>query len=124
MKAKYVQKGDAVDFIPVADMVAGDIVRLGNLIGITKIPVKAGCLGTLAISGIFDIAKPQGVSFHTGANVFWDTANGTVAASGVFLGIAVREAQYAQDHVQVLLNYTGNLPQNQSADGDAEWLPL
>ena len=47
MKAKYIQKGDAVDYIPNQDMDAGEIVCLGDLIGITRIPIKAGTLGTL-----------------------------------------------------------------------------
>ncbi len=124
MKAKYIQKGDSVDFVATRNMEAGEIIRLGNLIGITKIPVQAGALGTLAVSGIFDIYKQVGISFPAGSNVFWDTKSGSASAAGVFLGIAVREAPYIQKTVQILLNYTGNLPQNQSADGDAEWLPL
>ncbi len=125
MKAKYIQKGDSVDFIPSIDMDAGEIVRLGNLIGITKTPIKAGTLGTLAVSGIFDVLKTAGISFTAGGNVFWNSEAGTAAADGIFLGIAVREAQANQEHVQVLLNYSGNLPENQSAaDGDAEWQPL
>ncbi len=129
MKAKYIQKGDSVDFIPSADMDAGEIVRLGNLIGITKTPIKAGTLGTLAVSGIFDIHKQSGISFSAGSNVFWNSEAGTAAADsiflGIFLGIAVREAQATQEHVQVLLNYSGNLPETQSTGtGDAEWQPL
>ncbi len=125
MKAKYIQKGDSVDFTPSVDMDAGEIVRLGNLIGITKTPVKAGTLGTLAVSGIFDVQKSAGISFTAGSNIFWNSEAGTAAADGIFLGIAVRETQIAQEHVQVLLNYSGNLPGTQSAaDGDAEWQPL
>ena len=63
MKAKYIQKGDAVDYIPNQDMDAGEIVCLGNLIGITRIPIKAGTLGTLTLSGVFDIIKQAGVTF-------------------------------------------------------------
>ena len=49
MKAKFIQKGDAVDICPTADLEAGEIVRLGNLIGITRLPIKAGELGTLSL---------------------------------------------------------------------------
>ncbi len=125
MKAKYIQKGDSIDFSPSMDMDAGEIVRLGNLIGITKAPVKAGTLGTLAVSGIFDVQKSAGIPFLAGCNVFWDSESETAAADGIFLGLAVREAQASQGHVQILLNYSGNLPKNQTtADGDAEWQPL
>ncbi len=124
MKAKYIQKGDSVDFVATRDMDAGEIIRLGNLIGITKIPVQAGALGTLAVSGIFDVYKQTDIAFSIGANVFWNTKNGSASSDGVFLGIAVQDAPYNQEHVQILLNYTGNLQKNQSADGETEWLPL
>lgn len=121
MKAKYVQKGDAVDFVPNVDLDAGEIVRLGNLIGITRLPVKAGTLGTLALAGVFDIEKPAGITFPQGNNVFW---NGQAAHSGFLLGIAIQNASAESDYVRILLNSTANSQNGPSSGVDAEWQPL
>ena len=121
MKAKYVQKGDAVDFMPTVDLDAGEIVRLGNLIGITRIPVKAGTLGTLALSGVFDVAKSAGITFSQGSNVFW---NGQAAHDGALLGIAIQNATAESNHVRILLNSTANSQIQNSSGVDAQWQPL
>ncbi len=66
MNAKFIQRGDSIDFIPSKDMDAGEIIQHGNLVGITKTPVKAGELGSLAVTGIFAIAKNSGIAFSLG----------------------------------------------------------
>lgn len=121
MKAKYIQRGDAIDFIPSVDIAAGEIVRLGNLIGITRLSVKAGTLGTLTLSGVFDIIKPFGLTFTQGSDVFW---NGNADHSGVLLGIALQNANAESDHVRILLNSTANSQNGSSSGVDAEWQPL
>jgi len=120
MKAKYVQRGDSVDFIPSDDLDAGEIVRLGNLIGITRIPVKRGSLGALTLNGIFDIRKPRGLSFPLGSHVFWDSETSSASDSGgILLGIAVMSAAGDAETVRVLLNSKLNDEEN-----EATWLPL
>ena len=121
MKAKYVQRGDSVDFRPDADMEAGEIVRLGNLIGITKIPIQAGALGAVSVTGVFDVVKPSGITFFIGESVYW--ANGSASKTGTFLGMAIAPAGTAADTVRTLLNCNAN-QESSSSGTDAEWLPL
>ena len=52
MNARYVQRGDAIDYIPDADVAAGDVVQLGRLVGVAKLDIKAGALGALALTGV------------------------------------------------------------------------
>ena len=113
MKAKFIQKGDAVDICPTADLEAGEIVRLGNLIGITRLPIKAGALGTITLTGVFELTKSQTVSFQAGDNVFWDPQNATPAKSGILLGIALSETATT---IRVLLNCSAN---ETTASGEA-----
>lgn len=124
MKARYVQRGDAVDFIPSVDLEAGEIVRLGNLIGVTKISVKAGTRGTLALAGIFDVLKPAGMTFTAGSSVYWDSSLGAANKNGVLIGIAVQYAAAKSEIVQVLLNYSTQNQNGSSSGVEAEWLPL
>ena len=43
MKARYVQRGDAIDYTPMEDVAAGDVVVLsGKLVGVAKLDIKAG----------------------------------------------------------------------------------
>ena len=121
MKARYIQRGDSIDIIAVNDLNAGEIVHLGNLIGVTRLPIKAGMLGTLALSGVFDVVKPTGISFNQGSNVFW---NGQAAHSGFLLGIAIQNATAESDHVRILLNSTANAKNENSSGVDAEWQTL
>lgn len=121
MKARYVQKGDSVDFIPNTDLEAGEIVRLGSLIGVTRIPVKAGTLGTLTLAGVFDVVKPAGITFAQGGNVYW---NGHAAHDGALLGTAVQNASAESGCVRILLNCTANAQNNSSSGVNAEWQVL
>ena len=34
MKARYIQRGDSIDYTPAEAVAAGDIVKLGNLVGV------------------------------------------------------------------------------------------
>ena len=64
MKARYVQRGDAIDYTPMEDVAAGDVVVLsGKLVGVAKLDIKAGELGALALVGVYEFAKAEGIAF-------------------------------------------------------------
>ena len=49
MDARSVQRGDAIDYTPMADVAAGDVVVLANkLVGVAKLDIKVAELGALA----------------------------------------------------------------------------
>lgn len=107
MKARYVQRSDSVDFIPEKDISAGEIVRLGNLIGVVKLPVAAGSLGSLALTGIFDIMKSGSESFSAGECVYCNP-DGKIGKKGILLGTAVQASPANTDSVRILLNCDAN----------------
>ena len=80
MKARYVQRGESIDFTPTSDVAAGDIVRLGSLVGVAKLDIKAGELGALALCGVYEIAT-NGSAIAVGAVVSVDPATGKVCAA-------------------------------------------
>ena len=121
--ARFVQRAETVDFIPGRDIASGEVIRLGKLIGVTKLPIKAGELGTLSISGVFDLDKPSGICFSAGSTVYWDSENGCVETAGdILLGIAIRRASETSDTVRILLNNSCN--QTAVSDDDPEWQTL
>ena len=70
MDARYVQRGDAIDHTPAADVAAGDIVIQSKLVGVAKLDIKAGELGALALAGVYEVAKASGTAFAAGAEDF------------------------------------------------------
>ena len=94
MDARYVQRGDAIDHTPTADVAAGDVVVLsGKLVGVAKLDIKAGELGALALTGVYEVAKAEGVAFAQGTEVGWSESEKKAVAAGasgsVKLGHAV-----------------------------------
>ncbi len=108
MKARYVQRGESIDYTPSADVAAGDIVKLGKLIGIAKLDIKNGELGALALVGVYEIPKIGLAEFAPGATVAYDFENGfatTAEASpeATPIGYAVAAAARADANVLVRL---------------------
>jgi predicted RecA/RadA family phage recombinase len=106
MGAKYVQTGHSVDYTPVADVKAGDVVVQSDLVGVAKLDIKAGTLGALAVTGVFEFPKATGPgsAIAAGAKVWWDTTvkqATTVALTQGYLGKAVKAASDADATVRV-----------------------
>lgn len=82
-EAVFVQAGDAIDYTPVADVAPGDVIVLGDLIGIARVAIPAETLGALAVVGVFAVAKGvgAGVTFSTGGLVYWDDTNKLAVAT-------------------------------------------
>ena len=107
MDARYVQRGDAIDHTPEADVAAGDVVVLGKLVGVAKLDIKAGELGALALTGIYEVSKASGTAFAAGAEVGWSPSTKKAVAAGasgsVKLGHAVAAADAGDAFVYVRL---------------------
>ncbi len=106
MKARYIQRGESIDYTPEADVAAGDIVKVGALTGVAKLDIKAGELGALALVGVYEIAT-GGAAVAAGSKVHIVPATGTVCAEGaagaVALGYAVSSAAASDATVAVRL---------------------
>ncbi len=109
IQAQFVQRGEAIDYTPGADVAAGDVVVQGDLVGVTKRDIKANVLGALAVTGVFDFTKATGggTAITAGALVYWaDGANQatTTSAGNKLLGKCVKAAADADATVRVRLN--------------------
>ena len=108
MKAVYVQRGNEIDHVPTADVTAGDVVAIGpDLLGMAKLDIKTGELGSLSLVGVFDMPKETGGGkiIEVGGNVYWDAANQIVTTdnSKQFLGKAIAAAGENDETVRVRL---------------------
>lgn len=76
-QAPFIHHGDAIDYTPVADVAAGDVIVAGDLVAVAKRDIKAGVQGALAVVGVFAFPKESGggVTFSFGDLAYWDAAN-------------------------------------------------
>ncbi len=100
-----------MDYTPAADVIAGEVVVLGELVGVAKLDIKAGDLGALHVTGVFDFPKAAGAgsAIPAGSKVYWD-ATAEVAtqddASGAnkLIGKTIRDASDSDAEVWVRLS--------------------
>jgi predicted RecA/RadA family phage recombinase len=106
MQARFIHDGKAIDFFSETDIPAGSVVIKDNLVGITKLDIKANVLGALHVVGVYDVEKSN-IAIPLGSNVYWDdtTKKAVIAATGnTLLGFAVGDAAIGDETVRVRLN--------------------
>ncbi|HOD84959.1 MAG: hypothetical protein BWX88_05191 [Planctomycetes bacterium ADurb.Bin126] len=115
-KATYVHDGGSIDHTPSAAVAAGDVVVQNDLAGVARTPIAANALGSLAVTGVFDVAKATGAgtAIEAGKKVYWDAANGVATTSAddggepatayPYLGKTVKAATDADTTVRVRLS--------------------
>lgn len=106
---KFIHEGAAIDYTPGADTPAGTVVVQADLVGITRIDLKANQLGSLAVTGVFDFPKVLGVgsAIPVGTLTYWDATNTvatkTAGGSTKLIGKAVKTTVDADAIVRVRL---------------------
>ena len=105
--ATYIQKGDVIDYTngTAAKINAGDIVAIGNRIGIAGTDIAVGAVGTLVLEGVFEIPKATG-AITVGAELYLDGDGKATATKGqltTVIGIAVTAAVSADETVKAKL---------------------
>ena len=85
--ATLIQDGDVMDYTPNADITAGDIEVVGELVGVAKTDIGSGDLGSLALGGIYELADADvdgsATDYSQGDQVFLST--------GEYFGVAVAD---------------------------------
>lgn len=123
MNATFVQRGEAVDFVPSRNIGAGEILRFGVLLGVVKIPVKAGELGALSLSGIFDVEKSAD-AIAAGSRVFWNEAEKQATPDtpgNMFLGVAAAHSPTSAAKVRIILNFGHPDADGESSSDGIRW---
>lgn len=119
MKARYVQRGESIDYTPdAADVAAGDVVRVGGIVGVSKLDIRRGELGALALCGVYEMTVKAEENIAMGDVVYFDSATGAVAktyAAGMIpFGVAIGDAVGGQ-LVNVRLTQGIGVPETPSA---------
>ena len=104
--ATMTSEGNTVDYKPVADVAAGAVVVAGDLVGVAKRPIPANTLGSLDLTGIYEVPKDSAVAITLGTLLYWDAGNQRVTAtvgSNKLFGRAVTAEPIGADRIQVRL---------------------
>lgn len=67
MSSDYSQKGMLIDHVPASAVSAGQVVRIGSMVGVAPRPIAAGETGVVAISGVWQMDKGTGADVLPGA---------------------------------------------------------
>ena len=84
MAKSFVQPGDTIDAVAgVGGVKSGDVVVVGNLIGVAQTDALEGATYALSLTGVWRLPKATG-AIDVGAKVWWDATvgNNVVNASG------------------------------------------
>lgn len=111
MSATFIQDGNFLDYLAPVDVPQGTIVVQGALIGIAHRAIPAGALGSLALTGVFDLPINPGIAAGAGQVVLYDPAiNQLVVTAGAppglpRLGLLVRPLVVTDVIARVLLGW-------------------
>ena len=92
MTSKYVQPGKVFQYTAGANISAGDVVKMGNILGVALVDIANGATGSVQIDGVFSAPKVSGAVITVGQSLTWDVSagafddNAAVAASGDVTG--------------------------------------
>lgn len=94
-QAQYVQEGQAIDYTPSSAVSAGDVVIIGDILGIAKLDIAADALGAIALDGVFDMLREASTAFTAGDAVYWDAdgdPEGTTTSDGAAVDVSGDDA--------------------------------
>ena len=108
MATNYVADGATLDYTASSDLSSGDVVEIGNVIGVVKddVDVSESTKAVLHIEGVFTLAKQAALAITQGAAVYWDDAAEEIDTTdtNTYAGIAYAAAAGADSTVKVKLN--------------------
>lgn len=96
LSTNFVQAGKVIDWTngTGAAVASGDVVKIGNLLGVAAVDIAADASGSVSLCGVFTVPKVAGAVIAQGETLTWDASaaafddNAAVAAAGDITGAA------------------------------------
>lgn len=78
MARTYKQPGEVLEHANASGSAisAGDVVVMGDIVGIALVDIPDGESGSVAIEGVFTVAKVAGTAWAQGDKIDWDASAG------------------------------------------------
>lgn len=114
MTTNYIQPGEVIDYVAGANTTAGQVVRIGNVLGVALTDIASGATGSVQITGVFSVPKVSGAVIAQGESLTWDASAGAfddnlaTPAAGDITGAAALAFESAGNGVTTLrVKFTG-----------------
>jgi predicted RecA/RadA family phage recombinase len=114
MATNYRQPGEVIIHTAGADIVSGQVVRVGKILGVALKDIANGATGEVQISGVFEVPKVSAAVIAAGENLVWDASaaafddNAATPATGdVSGGAAVAWEAAGNGVTSMLVKFTG-----------------
>ena len=112
MKATYLQRGEALDFVNKTESTipAFTILVVGDMVGIAGTDIEPGATGVIYVCGVFEMPKSTDAAISMGTKVYFDgtgvtleatSGEGDDATSNTLIGYAAADAT-ATDSVVIV----------------------
>ena len=105
MKAKYWQKGESLDYVNKTEkkIEHGDVILLGNRVGIAGDDILPGGTGAVHVTGVFEFVKSGAEEITVGTEVYY-AESGVSLVGEVKVGYAVADSSADNAKVFVKIN--------------------
>jgi len=117
MATNYVQEGNTIQYTAGADISSGDVVVIGSngdaIIGVALVDIANGSTGSVAIEGVFTVAKVSAAVIAQGEYVVWDASasafddNAATPASGDVVDGAIAWEAAGNGVTSIAIKLTG-----------------
>lgn len=103
----YVQRGDTLTLTAPVEIVSGDVVAVGSIIGVANGDAASGAPVDVDTVGVFRLPKTSALAIAPGDVVYWDATNKVVnktASGNMKLGVATESVPNPSPDISVRLN--------------------
>lgn len=114
MATNFKQEGDVIQYTAGANITSGQVVAIGNVLGIALVAIANGASGQVALEGVFTVPKVSGAVIAQGESLTWDASaaafddNLATPATGDITGAACHAFEAAGNGVTTLaVKFTG-----------------
>jgi predicted RecA/RadA family phage recombinase len=78
MTKNYVQEGDVINWTngTGSAVAAGDVVAMGNTLGVALVAIAAAASGSVALEGVYTVPKVTAAVIAVGESLVWDVSAG------------------------------------------------
>ena len=81
MNARYWQRGETLDYTATGAVTNGQVVSLGNRIGVAGNDIAEGATGALHVTGVYVMEKKASEKITMGAPVYYDATEDEITAT-------------------------------------------
>lgn len=110
----YVQPGNVMTITATAAILSGQVVAVGNTLGVATGDIANGAKGEIAVNGVFVVPKVTGAVIAAGESVLWDASAGafddnlaTPAAGDIGGAAAVAFEAAGNGVTSIAISFTG-----------------